>query len=154
MLAYDTVTGGFEDLTSIAGTPPDLIDLPPGCKFHIRCPFATERCREEEPDLIHIGTEHAAACFYWREVEQQADVVKGPQACDWTTRYRSVVGYGTMEILTDGKSKQEGLEVIMAQHGAPELDAFDAKNLKRMVILKLRITSLSGKQSSNWDHTF
>lgn len=72
--AVPTVTGGFEDLISIAGTPPDLIDLPTGCKFHIRCPFATERCREEEPDLVHIGPEHAAACFYWREVEQQADV--------------------------------------------------------------------------------
>jgi peptide/nickel transport system ATP-binding protein len=72
--AVPTVTGGFEDLTSIAGTPPDLIDLPAGCKFHLRCPFATERCKEEEPDLIHIGLEHAAACFYWREVEQQADV--------------------------------------------------------------------------------
>jgi peptide/nickel transport system ATP-binding protein len=72
--AVPTVTGEFEDLISIAGTPPDLIDLPPGCKFHLRCPFATERCKEEEPELVHIGPQHAAACFYWREVEQQADV--------------------------------------------------------------------------------
>jgi len=71
--AVPTVTGGFEDLSSIAGTPPDLIDLPPGCKFHLRCPFATRRCQQEEPDLIHIGPEHAAACFYWQEVERQAD---------------------------------------------------------------------------------
>ena len=72
--AVPTVTGGFEDLTSIAGTPPDLIDLPTGCKFHVRCPFATDRCERQEPDLVHIGPEHAAACFYWREVERQADV--------------------------------------------------------------------------------
>jgi peptide/nickel transport system ATP-binding protein len=72
--AVPTVTGGFEDLISIAGTPPDLIDLPTGCKFHIRCPFATPRCKEEEPELVHIGPEHAAACFYWREVEDQADL--------------------------------------------------------------------------------
>jgi peptide/nickel transport system ATP-binding protein len=71
--AVPTVTGGFEDLSSIAGTPPDLIDLPPGCKFHIRCPFATQRCQEQEPELVHIGPEHAAACFYWQEVERQAD---------------------------------------------------------------------------------
>lgn len=90
-------------------------------------------------------------CF---EVEDTVQIVKGEEACDWTTRYRSVVGYGSMEILSDENSKQEGLEVIMAQHGAPDLDKFDARNLKRMVILKLRITSLTGKQSSNWDHTF
>jgi len=71
--AVPTVTGDFEDLSSIAGTPPDLIDLPSGCKFHIRCPFATRRCQEEEPELTHIGPEHAAACFYTDEVERQAD---------------------------------------------------------------------------------
>ena len=71
--AVPTVTGDFEDLSSIAGTPPDLIDLPSGCKFHLRCPFATRRCKEEEPELMHIGPEHAAACFYTDEVERQAD---------------------------------------------------------------------------------
>jgi len=54
------------------------------------------------------------------------------------------------EILSDEASKQQGLEVIMAQHGAPELIEFNQKNLDRMVILKLTITSMTGKQSSNW----
>ncbi|MBN1640021.1 MAG: ABC transporter ATP-binding protein [Anaerolineae bacterium] len=71
--AVPTVTGAFEDLSSIAGSPPDLIDLPSGCKFHVRCPFATERCSLEEPELQHIGPEHAAACFFDQEVERQAD---------------------------------------------------------------------------------
>lgn len=71
--AVPTVTGDFQDLSSIAGSPPDLIELPPGCKFHVRCPFASERCREEEPDLVHVGPDHASACFYWSEVEQRAD---------------------------------------------------------------------------------
>lgn len=104
-----------------------------------------------EGKKIDLLKNNSLICF---EVEDTVQIVKGEEACDWTTRYRSVVGYGTMEILTDAKSKQEGLEVIMAQHGAPERDTFDAKSLKRMVILKLRITFLSGKQSSNWDHTF
>jgi nitroimidazol reductase NimA-like FMN-containing flavoprotein (pyridoxamine 5'-phosphate oxidase superfamily) len=87
-------------------------------------------------------------CF---EVEDSTEIVKGERACDWTSRYRSVVGYGTMEILTDNQSKQQGMELIMAQHGAPELVAFNTKNMNRMVILKLTITSMTGKQSSNWD---
>ena len=104
-----------------------------------------------EGKKIDLLQNNRLICF---EVEDTVQVVKGEKACDWTTRYRSVVGYGTMEILSDEAGKQEGLEVIMAQHGAPELENFDAENLKRMVILKLRITSLTGKQSSNWDHTF
>ena len=74
--AVPTVTGELEDLSSIAGSPPDLIDLPPGCKFHPRCPFATERCKEEEPELVHIDTEHAAACFYWQEIAAMGDKAK------------------------------------------------------------------------------
>jgi len=104
-----------------------------------------------EGKKIELLKQNKLVCF---EVEDAAEIVKGPEACDWTTRYRSVVGYGTVEILSDDESKQEGLEVIMAQHGAPALVKFDEKNLKRMVILKLKVTSVSGKQSSNWDHTF
>ncbi|MDF1575128.1 MAG: pyridoxamine 5'-phosphate oxidase family protein [Bacteroidales bacterium] len=87
-------------------------------------------------------------CF---EVEDAVEISKGERACDWSTRYRSIVGYGTVEILSDQQGKQEGLEAIMAQHGAPDLIEFKQKNLDRMVILKVTITSKSGKQSSRAD---
>ena len=96
---------------------------------------------------IDLLLQNEQVCF---EVEDTAEIVRGEEACDWSTRYRSVVGYGTVEILSDSKSKQQGLEVIMAQHGAPDLTDFDPGNMSRMVILKIRITSISGKQSSNY----
>ncbi len=86
-------------------------------------------------------------CF---EMEHAVRIIQKEKACGWATLYRSVVGYGTVEILSDEKSKQLGLEVIMAQHGAPDLVQFDPKNKSRMVILKLTITSITGKQSSNF----
>jgi len=73
--AVPTVTGEFEDLISIPGSPPDLIDLPPGCKFHIRCPYATDRCKQEEPTLEPYGHDHAVACFYSSQVRQDADTM-------------------------------------------------------------------------------
>ncbi len=73
--AVPTVTGDFEDLVSIPGSPPDLIDLPPGCKFHIRCPYATERCREEEPGLEPFGPDHTVACFHSDQVRRDADAM-------------------------------------------------------------------------------
>ena len=69
--AVPKVIGEFEDLVSIPGSPPDLVDLPSGCKFHPRCPFATERCRREEPDLEQVGQDHAAACWHWQAVEEE-----------------------------------------------------------------------------------
>ncbi|MEZ4581776.1 MAG: ABC transporter ATP-binding protein [Caldilineaceae bacterium] len=69
--AVPTVTGGFEELESIPGSPPDLVDLPSGCKFHQRCAFVSDKCRTEEPELDLVGPEHFAACWNWRDVEQQ-----------------------------------------------------------------------------------
>ncbi len=58
-------------LQTIPGTMPDLVELPPGCSFHPRCPFAEEACTTKEPALIDIETgdqaiatsERAAACL-------------------------------------------------------------------------------------------
>ena len=69
--AVPTVTGGFEQLFSIPGSPPDLVELPGGCKFHPRCTFATDRCKQEEPELETVGPNHTAACWHWREVEAE-----------------------------------------------------------------------------------
>ena len=84
------------------------------------------------------------------EVEEKVEITTGERACDWSTRYRSVIGHGHMEILSDDASKQLGLEVLMDQHGAPELKEFEPKNMKAMVILKLTIDSMTGKQSSHY----
>lgn len=52
-------------LVPIEGQPPDLSHLPPGCAFHPRCPHATDRCREETPELEAVDGhhEHQKACW-------------------------------------------------------------------------------------------
>ena len=47
-------------------TPPDLIELPTGCKFHPRCPLADEKCGKQEPELEGVATGHQVACWHWR----------------------------------------------------------------------------------------
>ena len=49
-------------LTGLAGSPPDLIDLPTGCCFHPRCPQAETLCREIKPDLREIQPGQFLAC--------------------------------------------------------------------------------------------
>jgi oligopeptide/dipeptide ABC transporter ATP-binding protein len=53
-----------ERLFSIQGQPPALWDLPEGCRFTPRCPYATERCQREYPPSYMIGEGHTADC--WR----------------------------------------------------------------------------------------
>jgi oligopeptide/dipeptide ABC transporter ATP-binding protein len=46
----------------LAGDVPSPIDLPKGCRFHTRCPYAFDRCRVEEPKLLQVLPDHFAAC--------------------------------------------------------------------------------------------
>jgi oligopeptide/dipeptide ABC transporter ATP-binding protein len=49
---------------AIEGEPPSPLHPPPGCRFHTRCPLASERCRLEEPGLQDIGGDHFVACHH------------------------------------------------------------------------------------------
>jgi peptide/nickel transport system ATP-binding protein len=60
-------------LTSIPGAPPNLIDPPQGCRFHPRCPYAKAVCREKEPELLEVSTDHSVACHFWEEIRAQGD---------------------------------------------------------------------------------
>ncbi|MFW5823997.1 MAG: ABC transporter ATP-binding protein [Marinobacter sp.] len=55
-------------LIPITGQPPDLANLPGGCPFHPRCPYARAQCRQERPPLTKIGGEHWKAC--WVDVSE------------------------------------------------------------------------------------
>ncbi|HEY0247590.1 MAG TPA: oligopeptide/dipeptide ABC transporter ATP-binding protein [Gryllotalpicola sp.] len=55
----DSVNDEFD----IEGEPPSPFDVPSGCRFHPRCPIATERCRVDDPALMQIGPAHLSACM-------------------------------------------------------------------------------------------
>jgi len=56
-----------ENLATINGIVPSLLDLPSGCKFRDRCPDAFEPCSHEEPPLFDLGGGHLVRCFKYRE---------------------------------------------------------------------------------------
>lgn len=64
--AVPTLKSTKEDLISIPGSPPDLIELPSGCKFHPRCPLADARCTRNEPELEEVKAGHQVACWNWK----------------------------------------------------------------------------------------
>jgi peptide/nickel transport system ATP-binding protein len=54
---------------------PSPIHPPPGCHLHPRCPYAADPCRRDRPMLEDVGTGHASACHFWRELPSAADAL-------------------------------------------------------------------------------
>ncbi|KLU39147.1 MAG: peptide ABC transporter ATPase [Peptococcaceae bacterium 1109] len=54
-------------LEGIKGTPPELLNIGPGCRFRARCPYRTQRC-EETPATENISPEHSIACWNYRDI--------------------------------------------------------------------------------------
>jgi oligopeptide/dipeptide ABC transporter ATP-binding protein len=50
-------------LPTIEGSVPSLGKLPKGCRFQDRCPHVHAKCRQEEPPLKKVGTQHKSACW-------------------------------------------------------------------------------------------
>jgi oligopeptide transport system ATP-binding protein len=57
-----------ERLATIKGLPPDLLEEPKQCPFAPRCPYAIEKCWQENPPLLPSGPNHATACWRWEEI--------------------------------------------------------------------------------------
>jgi peptide/nickel transport system ATP-binding protein len=70
--SFPPLHGPRTPMTGIAGSPPDLRLLPPGCVFHPRCRFAFDRCSADSPPLAEVGSrgDRLAAC--WLQHRDQA----------------------------------------------------------------------------------
>jgi peptide/nickel transport system ATP-binding protein len=55
MGAFPSIKGKRRDLKTLPGEPPDLLDPPSGCRFHPRCPYATDVCWEKQPDFMPVN---------------------------------------------------------------------------------------------------
>ncbi len=99
---------------------------------------------------IDILKQNNRICF---QMDYGHEVLKDALACNWTARYRSLIGFGTVEILTGEEEKKYGLNRIMAHYGGPESNVFNERNVKSVVILKINIDEWTMKQSGNWETT-
>jgi oligopeptide/dipeptide ABC transporter ATP-binding protein len=70
LLASRPSLSGGEEIPTIPGNVPDLIQRPTGCAFHPRCRWATEECVSIEPQPREVAPRHTAACHHLEEVQR------------------------------------------------------------------------------------
>ena len=56
-----------KELVTMPGSPPDLVEPPPGCRFAPRCPKVMPICRQQTPPLLDHAPGHSAACWLYGE---------------------------------------------------------------------------------------
>ncbi|MBD3242507.1 MAG: pyridoxamine 5'-phosphate oxidase family protein [Chitinivibrionales bacterium] len=92
---------------------------------------------------VDILKRNPRVCF---EADTDIELVCGDNACGYSFRYRSVIGFGTAQILEGDTEKRAGLDVIMA-HYAKGSFTYAPAMLSRMLVVRVDIERMSGKQS-------
>jgi nitroimidazol reductase NimA-like FMN-containing flavoprotein (pyridoxamine 5'-phosphate oxidase superfamily) len=91
-------------------------------------------------DMIRLNN---FVCF---EMDIDHKIRSGFKGCDWGFNFKSVVGYGTITIITEKESKIRGLDCIMKHYGGDKKFTFDENVLKRTTVLALDISEMTGKK--------
>lgn len=101
-----------------------------------------------EGNKIEMISKNNLVCF---EMELHDEIIEAKKSCGWTTKYRSIIGWGKMEIVRDRPGKVKGLDIIMKKYGRTEPNDYSDAMLDKTLMLVLTIDSYTGKQSGDWD---
>ena len=81
-------------------------------------------------------------CF---EIDVDVEVVKASDPCDWSMKYRSIIGVGRAYILENDEEKSHGLNLIMKQYTEGDV-SFPKSVPNSVLVVRVDIKSLTGKQ--------
>lgn len=92
---------------------------------------------------IDLLRENPNVCF---ELDLITEIVEGENACKWSVKYQSVVGFGRAFLLESVDEKIKGLSIIMSQYSGRTYQ-FPEDKLGATAVFKVEIDSMTGKQS-------
>ncbi len=82
-------------------------------------------------------------CF---EVEEDVEIVENPDPCEWSVKYRSVVGFGTASVIEDPTEKRTGLNIIVNQFAGHEIP-FPDQAMAAVAVVRIDISSMTGRRN-------
>jgi len=94
---------------------------------------------------IDIIRKNKNICF---EFDINTEILKAEDACHWSMKYKSVIGFGKAVLLEDLDEKRKAFNIIMSQYSDRTFQFNDA-TLKGAVVIKVEIESMTGKQSES-----
>jgi|APLow6443716910_1056828.scaffolds.fasta_scaffold25452_3 nitroimidazol reductase NimA-like FMN-containing flavoprotein (pyridoxamine 5'-phosphate oxidase superfamily) len=92
---------------------------------------------------IDIIRKNNHVCF---EMDTDHDLLSGREACDFSMKYSSVLGWGDIFIISDDKERREGLDSIMKHYSNRKEFSYKQDVFNRTTILRLEIKTMTGKK--------
>jgi nitroimidazol reductase NimA-like FMN-containing flavoprotein (pyridoxamine 5'-phosphate oxidase superfamily) len=83
-------------------------------------------------------------CF---EIEIDTELVAGENPCKWTMKYYSIIGFGKAFLVEDTEEKREALDIISEHYSGKSSSEFPETALHNVVVIKVKIESMTGKKS-------
>ena len=97
----------------------------------------------EQGKKLDILRKNNNVCF---EVDIERELIKGKAACEWGMKYKSVIGFGKAVFVEDAESKRKALDIIMQNYSEGAFE-YSEEAVKKTVVIKVEIESMTGKQS-------
>ena len=94
-----------------------------------------------EGKTIALLSKNPRCCF---EVDVCDQVIRDDKPCSWEMLYRSVIGFGSAEILTDPEEKRHGFNCIMRHYGGGTHE-FSEHDIGSVTVIRIAVESMTGK---------
>jgi hypothetical protein len=92
---------------------------------------------------LDILRKNDRVCF---EMDLLREIKKGPEACGWSARYESVIGFGRAVFLSEPEEKRRGLDRIMDHYGAAGPFSYPEEVLAKTEVIRIDIERITGKR--------
>jgi len=93
---------------------------------------------------IELIEKNPIVCF---EIDIDHKIRNTGIPCNWSTTYKSIIGYGTASLITDIEEKKQSLEFLIDHYSPGTIYDFSTKMIDSVAVIKISIESMTGKQS-------
>jgi len=99
----------------------------------------------QEGKKVEIIKKNPNICF---EFDQDSKVVQAEKPCSWGVKYKSIIGFGKVQILESLNEKREALKIIMSQY-SPDNHEFKDSAITKTFVFKVEVSEITGKQAKD-----